>query len=261
VQPPSDDRPFFGHFFKWAQAREIWAEMGKTWQPFGGAGYFVILALLAFAILGALALVLLPVIFIRRERLQNLSWRPLLPLLAYFACIGLAFMLVEIPLIQRFILYLGNPAYAITAILFSLLFFSGIGSRFSSRFPPGRMLAILAVTLLVMPVLLSRAIDLTLGLPFGLRLLLTALFLAPVGFLMGIPFPSGIHLLGKVDPSAGSPWIGWAWATNGAASVVASILAALLAISTGFTFVFYAGALLYAAAWLALVRAQKASVG
>ena len=36
---PTDDRPFFFHYFKWRQTPEILATLGLTWQPFGGSGY------------------------------------------------------------------------------------------------------------------------------------------------------------------------------------------------------------------------------
>ena len=159
-------------------------------------------------------------------------------------------MFVEIPLIQRFILYLGNPAYAITAILFSLLLFSGIGSQLSSRLPVRWMLAILTALLIILPLLLPSVFRLTLGFSFVYRLVLTAVFIAPIGMLMGMPFPSGIRQISALDATDDSPWIGWAWAVNGAASVLASMLAALLAISAGFNVVFYLGALCYAVALL-----------
>lgn len=259
VTPPTDDHPFFGHYFKWSQAGQVWAELGQTWQPFGGAGYFVILALLALSILLAGALILLPVA-IRAHPSPFI-----LPPLLYFAFIGLAFLLVEIPLIQRFILYLGHPAYSMTAVIFSLLLFSAMGSRLSHRIPLRLALLILVILLVITPFLLPYIFTLTLGLPFLLRLALTALILAPLGFLMGIPFPAGIRQIATEQsvighPSATLPGLAgrasqpsaipWLWAVNGAASVVASVLAALLALTFGFSWVLRIGALCYLAAWI-----------
>jgi hypothetical protein len=257
VTPPTDDRPFFGHFFKWSQTEQVLAELGKTWQPFGGAGYFVVLALLLITTIMAVVLILSPVVIARWRSRREESDSPLkhplrkaVAYLMYFGLIGLAYLLVEIPLIQGFILFLGHPAYALSAILFTLLLFSGVGSRLSDRIPLQISLIILALILLVSPFLLPALFDLTLGLALPLRLTLTIVVLAPLGFLMGIPFPRGIGWLLGGQESAESILIPWIWAVNGAASVVASVLAALLALTLGFSWVLRLGALCYATAWL-----------
>jgi hypothetical protein len=268
VRPPTDDHPFFGHYFKWTQAPQVIAEFGKAWQPFGGAGYFVIAALLVLAILLATVLILLPVALTKhpskkfRASATRSSTSPF-PLhnLVYFGLLGFAFLLVEIPLFQRFILYLGNPAYAFTAVLFSLLFFSGLGSRWSDRIPLRSSLAILTILVLLIPALLPRLFALTLGLPLTIRLGLTALVLSPLGLLMGIPFPAGIRLMKReqaagVDHEAQGDSIPWVWAVNGAASVISSILAALLALTFGFNWVLRLGALCYAGAWITALAAH-----
>ncbi len=255
VRPPTDDHPFFGHYFKWSQTGQILAEFGHTWQPFGGAGYFVILALLALATLMAGLIILLPLVIrkpIKGSKTGNRVSiiRPLL----YFGFIGLAFLLVEIPLLQRFILYLGNPAYALTAVLFSILLFSSLGSRLSDIIPHRAALLVLTILIFVVPYVLPIIISSTLGLPLIYRILLTALTLAPLGFLMGIPFPAGVQWLQALyvnDREANEhPRIPWIWATNGAASVVSSVLAALMAMTFGFNWVLRLGALCYAAALL-----------
>jgi hypothetical protein len=256
IRPPTDDRPFFGHYFKWSQAPQILAGFGKAWQPFGGAGYFVILALLLLAALLAIALILLPVLAWKRtNRNSSLHRSPfILRNLVYFGLLGFAFLFVEIPLLQRFILYLGHPAYAVTAVLFALLFFSGLGSQSSGRVPLPLALAVLVMLILAAPAALSRLFAWTLGLPLAARLGATALILSPLGFLMGIPFPGGLRMLAQPEnssqaeePRGDIPWI---WAVNGAASVISSILAALLALTFGFSTVLWVGALCYAGALL-----------
>jgi hypothetical protein len=261
ISPPTDDKPFFGHFFKWSQAGEVWAELGKTWQPFGGAGYFVILALLGVATLLATMLILLPTATARKPgssqaRIMrgSLSAGDVLAL-GYFGLIGLAFLLVEMPLLQQFILFLGSPAYAMAAILFTLLLFSGLGSQISGRAPLLSCLLALVALLLCLPWLLPPIFARTLGWALSYRLGLTAVLLAPVGFLMGMPFPGGISRL--LETRGRASLIPWAWAVNGAMSVIASVLAALLALSFGFGWVLRLGALLYLSAGavvLALAR-------
>lgn len=252
VTPPTDAHPFFGHFFKWSQARQVWAELGKTWQPFGGAGYFVLAALLLLAIGAATVVILLPVLALRRAcgELRRVGGGAGHPAgLTYFGLLGLGFMLVEIPLLQRFILFLGHPAYAMTTVLFAILFFSGIGSALSTRIQTRLVLLLLVgligVYALGLPWLFAR----TLALPLGARMLVAALALAPAGLLMGMPFPQGLRRLGalSIRPELLLPW---AWGINGALSVVASVLAALLALSFGFDVVLLCGALCYAGAWL-----------
>ncbi len=256
VRPPTDDHPFFGHYFKWSQARQVLAELGKTWQPFGGAGYFVILALLLLAGLSAAGLVGLPALARWRMGRVNdpVPSHTTIACLGYFGLIGFAYLLIEIPLLQRFILYLGHPSYAMTAVLFSLLLFSGLGSRLADRcggrIPIRLVLAALVSLLLLLPLALPLLFQETLGLPLSCRLAVTGLALSPAGMLMGLPFPGGIRWM--VEEKRAGSLIPWSWAVNGAASVIASVLAALLALTYGFSWVFWLGALCYAGALMVM---------
>lgn len=258
VRPPTDDHPFFGHFFRWSQTRQIVAELGKSWQPFGGAGYFVLLALLALALVMAVLMIGLPAVVatirnprevrgtgpcaIRRQQVADL---------VYFGLLGIGFMFVEIPLIQRAILFLGHSAYAVTAVLFSLLLFSGVGSFFSARL--SRWL-VHAIGVLAGLVLLAAAVFPTLSstllwLPLGARAGVMVFLLGPVGVFMGIPFPGGLAVFGGgAEGVSHQALLARAWAANGALSVVASILSALLALAWGFRCVLILGALSYAGA-------------
>lgn len=247
VAPPTDEHPFFGHYFKWSQAPQIFAELGKSWQPFGGAGYFVLLVLLALALGLAVVIILLPLAGAHKT---TAPLRVITAALFYFGLLGLAFLLVEIPLVQRFILYLGNPAYALTTALFTILLFSGLGSQFSERFPLLASLVVLILAALVTPGLLSLLFDLTLGYPVFVRMLIAIAALAPLSFLMGMPFPGGLRRLGATAPDL----IPWAWGVNGALSVIASILAALMALSFGFSWALLAGAGCYAGALASAAR-------
>ncbi len=247
VTPPTDNHPFFGHYFKWSQAAQVWEQAGHTWQPFGGAGYFVLLVLLALASAAALGIILLPLMVARLTgRIHPGGTRVRSASLAYFGLIGFGFLLGEIPLSQQFILFLGQPVYGLAAVLFALLFFSGLGSLASPRLPHRPALVALIILLLVYPLLLPQLFSLFLGATLALRLLIAVLTLAPLGFLLGLPFPKGIAGLESVAPGL----IPWAWGVNGAASVVASVSAALLALSVGFSWVLLLGALCYLGALL-----------
>jgi hypothetical protein len=142
---------------------------------------------------------------------------------------------------QRFILFLGHPTYAFATTLFALLLFSGLGSMTCPRLPLLKMLILLSVAILLYPLLLPHLFQLLLGQGFALRLLASVVSLAPLGFLMGIPFPGGIALLDRLAPDL----IPWAWGINGCLSVLASILSTMLAISFGFSWVLVGASLAY----------------
>jgi hypothetical protein len=246
VRPATDDRPFFFHLFKWEQTGAVLQQMGKTWQPWGGSGFFVLVALLAVAIAVSGILIVLP-LAVAGKGSRELKG-PKVRVLVYFGLLGVGFLFVELPLIQRFILFLGQPIYAFTAVVVSVLFFSGLGSLASSRLSPRRSLPLLVVTILIYPLALPLLFRGLLGAPLAFRLLVTMISLAPLGLLMGMPFPGGLAWLGTRAPGLAP----WAWAINGCASVLASVLAAMVALSAGFSWVLAAAALAYAGAWLAL---------
>lgn len=246
IRPPTDDRPFFFHFFKWGQTRAVLQQMGRTWQPWGGSGYLVLIALLAVAVVTSAALILLPLALGRgrTERLRGPRGRTA----GYFGLLGLGFLFVEIPLMQRFILFLGQPIYAITAVLASLLFFSGLGSLAAPRLPVRKTLPALVAAILLYPLTIPPLFQALLSAPLAVRLLATCLGLAPLGFLMGIPFAGGLVWLQERAPGL----VPWAWAINGCASVLASVLAVIIALPAGFSRVLAGAALAYSLAWVAL---------
>ena len=244
VSPPRDDQPFFFHYFKWSQVPNVLRMLGKTWQPFGGSGFLILVALLVLATLLSLLLIVLP-LALRKAASTSAD---LGPVLLYFTCLGLGFLFVEMPLLQQFILFLGQPTYSFALVLFSILFFSGLGSLLSPRLPLRLLLLVLSVVVLAYPPFLSRLFALTIRGSLPLRLTAAVLGLAPLGFLLGVPMPGGIRLLERRAPEL----VPWAWAVNGCASVVSSILAVMGAVSFGFSRVLAAGALAYLLAWLAV---------
>src|SRR5262250_409859 len=150
---------------------------------------------------------------------------------AYFLCIGLGFMLVEVPWMQRFVLYLGHPSYASTVVLTSLLLGAGIGSSVAARLEPGAVKwwgLLVPAVLLAANLTLFALFDATLGLPFFARVAVSSVVLVPTGFLMGFPFPLGMSSWSEEH----KPWL---WAINGAASVLASVFSLALSIEVGFT--------------------------
>ncbi|HEY9122567.1 MAG TPA: hypothetical protein VIM80_06190 [Brevefilum sp.] len=250
VRPPTDDRPFFGHYFKWSQMKQILKSLGSTWQPFGGAGYLAIIIIFIIALIFSTGLILLPILLKRNSKVKFSDKR--IPF--YFGLIGLGFMLVEIPLIQRFTLYLDQPAYAMAVVLFSILLFSGLGSRFgSSKMSLSTALLLLLGLLGVNIVFLPGFLQKTLGLPLLIRVGISLTIISPSGFLMGVPFPGGLRWLQRKNqtlPAPGERLIPYVWVINGACSVISSILASLISLSFGFTITFIVGTVFYALAFI-----------
>ncbi len=244
ISPPTDDRPFFFHFFRWVQTPYILRMMGKVWLPFGGSGYLVLLILLGVAIFAALAFIIFPLKFAPApEGIPPRAWAGVL---AYFGLLGLGYIAVEVPLIQKLILFLDRPIYAFSIVVASLLVFSGVGSLLSGRAPWGLSLLAVSALAFVYPWGIGKVFPGLMGLPLALRVIMAGIILSPLGLLMGIPFPRGIRETGKRWPHL----IPWAWGVNGSLSVVGSILAAMVALSFGFRWALTVGSLAYLGAWL-----------
>lgn len=160
--------------------------------------------------------------------------------LLYFVTIGLGYIMVEIALIQRFVLFLGHPTYALTVVVFLMLLSSGLGSLLSRRWireprqVAGALVfiaAILSIYVFSLPNLLASQV----GLPIVIKLAISAILIIPLGFAMGMPFPTGLR---AVSTKAGNEplregAVEWAWAMNAASSVLGSVLAIVVAIQFG----------------------------
>ncbi|MFQ5996546.1 MAG: hypothetical protein ACE5KP_02860 [Dehalococcoidales bacterium] len=166
-----------------------------------------------------------------------------------FSMLGIGFMLVEISLIQRFMLFLGRPVLSMAVLLFSLLVGAGLGSLYSGRFASERItkgitIASMSIAAVVVSYtfLLPLIFDQLLGLALAIRLLAMVIVLIPLGFLMGFPFPLGIRLLKEMRIGKYIPWM---WGINGVGSVLGSVMTIAVAISFGFTQALLAGAVCY----------------
>lgn len=238
ISPATDERPFFHDHLRVSRIGEIYELVQHKLDFFIREGYLLPAICLQLILLGA-SLIILPAIF-SRERSGNGKTRFLL----YFGLLGVGYMCVEIPLIQKAVLYLEHPVYAISVVLASLLVSSGMGSIASHRLGARHLWKITMgagfltlALLLVFPaygsLILKKALP--------ARGLLISLILLPQGFLMGIPFPGGIRMLSGRWPYL----IPWAWAFNGFFSVLMPVLSVMLAMKTGFSGVLLAGAVAY----------------
>jgi hypothetical protein len=179
-----------------------------------------------------------------------------LPLL-YFVAVGVGYILVEIAFIQRFVLFLGHPTYALTVVIFLLLLSSGAGSLISRRWLASAKLAWMPLTLIVAALaadlfFLPHALAVWVGMEFGYRLMVSAALLIPLGFVMGMPFPTGLRALGAAAAQSGENAVEWAWAMNAGASVLGSVLAMVIAIELGLTATLACGMVAYVVALVML---------
>jgi hypothetical protein len=248
ISPPTDDRPFF---FALARLGHL---LNRNW---GNSTVYtksveslnVLTSLLGITVAAAGVFVVGPLGVARRRRREA-------PVrfhsLAYFALLGLGFMLIEIPVVQRMALYLGHPTYALAVVLFSLLICSGLGSLATHHIAPSAAVSTLRrrIPLLLILIILQGYVgpillEWTQGWPLVLRIVATVGMLAPLGFLMGIPFPLGWKWISQ-SGVASTPWL---WGINGALSVVGSVLAALVSIQFGFRITMVLGLLAYSLAW------------
>jgi SAM-dependent methyltransferase len=248
VSPPTDNRPFF-------------FQMASLGTLLGGEGLasddstrpVLVLGLLAATVLGlALGFILIPLLLTTdREAHRGMG-----PFYAYFAGIGLGFLLVEISQLQRLTVFLGHPTYALTVVLFSLLVFSGIGSMASSRLAdPGRprlalaALAAVVVTVSAIGLLTPAIVESMARATTPARIATSVAILAPLGLVLGMPFAIGMRAA-STRPGAPTAFL---WGVNGATSVCASVLAVSIAVFYGISASYWTGLAAYVVAGAALI--------
>ncbi len=256
IDPATDNRPYFFHFFNWKSMPEIMALRKRGGAGLIEWGYLVLVATLCQAAIAGIVLILLPLAAMKRGWPAGTGTR----MGTYFFLLGIAFLFVEIAFIQKFILFLSHPLYSVAVVLASFLVFAGLGSAMSIRLPQRApvSLAVAAITVLtlVYVLLLPFIFQQFIGLADAAKIAVSVVLIAPLAFAMGMPFPLGLQRMSGVAPG----FIPWAWGINGFASVLSAALATLLAIEFGFTVVLLLAIVCYAAA-AALVHKVAVSRG
>ena len=258
ISPVGDNRPFF---FYTVQPRDLWNFLTSTSSA--SADYKInkavplLFGLVAVSLIATGVILALPPLLLGTRLPRE---KGVLRFLPYFICIGVGYILIQVSLIQKFVLFLGHPTYALFIIIFSMLVSSGLGSYFSRRVIGDSderwSMALGAVTVLV-TVLAFIAAPLTssaVGLPLPLKMLITTLVIAPAAFAMGMPFPTG---LGRLEVFH-KPSVRWAWSLNAASSVLGSAGSIFLAIYFGLRETLLFGGVLYLGA-LVVVRMTSAA--
>ncbi len=253
LAPITLDRPFYYAVLRLTQLPTILKRLEIL--PQAEVGQLVNLAVLVQAVVIALIVLAVP-LFAPRVAGQRSGRPAMLRPVLYFASLGLGFLFIEIFLIEKASLYLNDRTSAFALVLTGMLVFSGLGSLLADRVRRiGIALSAAVVVgwctlalLGLQPFLLA-----TLGLPWALRAAIVIVLVAPVSLALGMPFPLGLARAGTV----GGGFLPWAWGLNGAFSVVATPLANLVAVQSGFDRVLLIAALLYVVTYLAYPSVRK----
>jgi len=248
IRPTTDDRPFFFHTTKLRDQFEV--AFGR--QMLFGNGLSALLTLMGISAALVALFVIGPLL------LAAGTARGWCPWLLYFGALGAGFMLIEVSVLQRFVLLLGHPVYSLTVTLFSLLLGTGIGAAWSRRLreqtlarSAGIMLVAIALLSLVVIGVLTPLITWAISFSRGVRIAIAVATLVPIGVTLGIPMPAGLRLLSTRAPEL----VSWAWGINGALSVVGATLAIFVAMNWGFGATLLTASAIYLVGLVALITA------
>jgi len=255
MRPATDNRPYYTAYLKPGMIGSVLDELERVSAEWG---YLLLWGTLLQSLVFGAVVIAVPLALRCRELTcgSGRTWGVLL----YFACLGLGYMLVEMFLIQRFVFFLADPIYSVSVVICALLILSGLGSLYSDRFAADRSrgirlaVAVVVVTLALYAVVLPPLLRGLLGLPLPVKMLISVVLIAPVGFFLGFPFPTGLSALSQSRPGM----LPWAWGLNGALSVTGAVLGRLTAISFGFTAVLALSAALYVLALLVFRANEQA---
>lgn len=245
VEPATDDRPFFLDFCKLARLRELQDVFGDVWMTRTELAFpFVVAAIGVIGVVAAL-LTVLPLVFLRPTHAHGGA----APTLAYFAAIGLGYIMLEMTFLSRMTRWIGDPVTAAAITFAAFLLFSGFGSMTAQRIfgrnslseharnrwaAPARSLPLIGLGVVVvgaLTLMLTEALTGTVGArSYTTRCTIGFLTIAPVGYLMGFLMPAGLQRLHRGAPGL----IPWAWGVNGFASVLAAPLAVATAMTYGY---------------------------
>jgi spermine/spermidine synthase len=253
VRPTSDDRPFFFHTTKLEHQFDV--AFGKS-MLFGN-GLSALMTLLGIS--GALVVLFVigPLVLTGRGQAHPRGW---FAWLVYFGALGAGFMLIEVSVLQRFVLLLGHPVYSLTVTLFSLLLGTGMGAAWSRRFKGTTLrrsgaIGVMTVAVLGVAVIVVAAPIIDWAIPFSrpVRMLVAVAMLVPLGVALGVPMPTGLRILSARAPEM----VAWAWGMNGALSVLGATLAIFIAMNWGFRVTLLTASATYLVGFAALLAATQ----
>ena len=252
LSPPTDERPFFFNQLPLSRplqaftvARGLLATNSKGGGVRRGNLVATVTLLVLFTI--ALGLVVAVLIIPLRGAIREVGSRLVTHGTLYFSLIGMGFMLIEIGLLQRMSIFLGHPVYSLSVLLSTLILSTGLGSFLSEKLTLHSNARLISWGLATgtyafsLPFCLGPLFAAFSAAELGTRIALCVAFIAPAGILLGFGFPTGMRLVSMIDPKP-TPWF---WGINGAAGVLASIIAVILSLALGIGATLGLGALCY----------------
>ena len=253
IRPTTDDRPFFFHTTKLRDQFDV--AFGRT-MLFGN-GLSALMTLLGISTALVVLFVIGPLVLAGRGQARPRGW---FSWLVYFGALGAGFMLIEVSVLQRFVLLLGHPVYSLTVTLFSLLLGTGLGAAWSRRFDPASLrrsgaIGLVTVAAIALVFLVVATPIVAWAIPFSrsARMLVAVVMLVPIGVALGIPMPTGLRILAARAPQM----VAWAWGINGALSVLGATLAIFIAMNWGFRITLLTASATYVIGLAALLSATQ----
>jgi hypothetical protein len=247
VRPQGDERPFPGRFLKWSKLKMLYQTLGQRLYALLMSGEIVVSAVFIEALIVSVVLLILPLLLFSKQASGPPAVR-----LVYFFGVGAGFMFTELFFIKHFIILFENPTISFSIVIASILIFSSLGGLWVQRQQQNlSRVYLLSVCVVLLAAFLARHTLLQLLLPLSnfWRYFWCVLILAPIGFIMGTPFPLGMQYLLKNPAQRG-----YAWSVNGCASVLSSIASAQIALSLGLNYILGLSILFYFLALLTVLR-------
>jgi spermidine synthase len=242
IRPIRDSRPYYSGFLKLENLSMYLDQLEDVSEEWG---YLLLLGMLVQACLFGLIVIVIPIIGRRKELFAHPQGT--IGVIFYYAGLGLAYMLIEIYLIQRLGVFLSNPTYSTSIVITVMLIFSALGNLASGFLKRFRVFLVPASCVLIGGGLLFYILGLDgflagfLSAGMGTRVLASVAIIAPVAFFMGMPYPNGLDSLQENKPHL----LPWAWGMNGGLSLAGSALARILSVSSGFPVLLGTGIAVY----------------
>ncbi|MBT8358284.1 MAG: hypothetical protein KJO61_10995, partial [Deltaproteobacteria bacterium] len=247
VSPQTDNRPFPSRFLKWSAFSKFFKSKGSRLYSILMSGEIIVSVVFVEALVISIFLLVIPLVAFTQKKKK-----PLKSNIFFFLSVGAGFIFLELFFIKKYILLFGNPTVSFAIVVSEILVFSAFGGYCSQRINPNHFKSILIVLIFVLIVILvsfDSIIYYILVFSSFPRFLLASILLFPAGFLAGLPFSLGMRYLLKSPVERA-----YAWSANGCTSVLASILSAQIAISSGISIILICSVLSYILAFLCILK-------
>lgn len=242
IRPMTDDRPYYSGYLKLGELGMYLKNINEISEEWG---YLLLLGVLVQASVFGFLVIVIPIAGRWKQVFRKSPGKS--GVIVYFACLGLSYMLVEVFLMQRLVVFLSNPIFAVSIVITAMLIISGVGNLLSSRLSQSRTVRVrIAVVGIVVSLAfyiwgLPPILAIFQNTPLLIRIVIATILIAPAAFFMGMPYPNGLEALTVNRPDL----LPWAWGMNGGLSVAGTALAWIISVSSGFTVLLVSVIILY----------------